>query len=175
MCRATQNVGRSPASVRPASPKLTARSTRLATTAAIRPITAPLAGVNGSTSTLPRTAATSVPSIAPSTTPVAPRGTCGAIRGFGKIASVTRATSSATPAAAAQTSTVWVPDGTRVRITGIAYATTPSTITRVVRHESLTRARSSDRNNWPISATTKPPSATSSRVNRPVLSRSVAR
>jgi hypothetical protein len=77
---------------------------------------------------------------------VAPRGTVGAIRGVGKTASVARATSRATPAAAAQTITVWAPTGCRVRTTGIAYDTTPSTITRLVRQESVIRPRSSARN-----------------------------
>ena len=142
MCRATQKVGASPASRRPASPKLTARSTRLATTAAIRPITAPLAGVNGSTSTLPSPAAASVPSMAPSTTPVAPRGTCGAIRGFGKIASVQPGDQQRHAGACGADDDGLGADSCRVRTTGIAYATTPSTISRVVRQESVTRARS---------------------------------
>ncbi len=39
------------------------------------------------------------------------------------------ATSSATPAATAPTVSVWVPTTCRVRTIGIAYATTPATIT----------------------------------------------
>ena len=86
-----------------------------------------MAGVNGSTSTLPSPAAASVPSIAPTMMPVAPRGTCGAIRGLGedRVDQPRDQQRDGRPRSR-QTSTAWVPTGLRVSTISGANETTPT-------------------------------------------------
>jgi hypothetical protein len=68
--------------------------------------------------------------------------------------SVSRATSTATPAAARQATIAWVPRGCRLNTTSVASATTPTTTARVEPSDSVTRTRPVGRVSWPTTPAT---------------------
>src|SRR5690242_18090255 len=98
--------------------------------------------------------------MAPRTTPSPPRGTWGATRGTAATTSHSRATTIATPAAARQATSAWVPGDLRPSTTSVAKDTTPSVTTRVDPSDSVTRIRPAGRVSWPITPTMKPAAVT---------------
>src|SRR4051794_25054562 len=109
----------------------------IAATTLTRPATAARPGCDCNPArTEPAAPAVAVPAIAPSTTPIVPRGTSGLVRGAGSTTSVSLATTRPTVTADRQTTIDWVPNGCRSKTSSEAKATTPTTTASVAPSDS---------------------------------------